>query len=594
MFKRSLTLSGAALAVTASIFGQAFRQPDGRIPMMTDWSTKHVIYTSGFTSKQVEKMRDDPRLYYSWLMQGHAPSMASAAVDTSATDIESSKRRPAPAPHRDWAFSLGTGTVAQNMSPAKYSYDINATPSCTNDYAVYGLNVAGSTSGQANLVGLNNLYAGSSPTGICSSGPSVYFAYNVTTQTSGKVLTSPLISEDGKKIIFVESYSTGSVLHVLLWNSSDGGTVSKAVAPTNTAANIGACTAGASCLVSIALGSNANTNSSPFYDYADDIVYVGDDGGQLYKVTLVLNSGTPVVTKLSTALSTKLTGPVYDFNSTLVFVGGANGKLYAVVPGTMALAAHSSIQVGDTSCSSGTANGFQNNSLVDAPIVDSTNGIVFETATTGADGTHTVVVQASTTGTNSPTGTSWTATETAEVGEGDSGCDSGSAFPSHSPAFDNTYYTTPASGYLFACGRETSTSSPELWSVSFTTGPLMKTATALGTTVIKATNHAECSPLTEFDNTNTGADYLFLGEGLSGSFGSLYGFTVNNSTGLVTAISGSPISYPEANGGTSGIIIDNVSNLGQASSLYFTTLGTGTPCTTGAYCAIKLTQSALQ
>jgi len=122
----------------------------------------------------------------------------------------------------------------------------------------------------------------------------------------------------------------------------------------------------------------------------------------------------------------------------------------------------------------------------------------------------------------------------------------------------------------------------------------MKTATALGTTVIKATNHAECSPLTEFDNTNTGADYLFLGEGLSGSFGSLYGFTVNNSTGLVTAISGSPISYPEANGGTSGIIIDNVSNLGQASSLYFTTLGTGTPCTTGAYCAIKLTQSALQ
>ena len=49
------------------------------------------------------------------------------------------------------------------MFPAKYSFDINATPSCTNDYVVFGLNVAGATPGQANLVGVTNLYSGSTP-----------------------------------------------------------------------------------------------------------------------------------------------------------------------------------------------------------------------------------------------------------------------------------------------------------------------------------------------------------------------------------------------------------------------------------------------
>ena len=58
---------------------------------------------------------------------------------------------------------MGAGIVAPYMFPAKYSFDINATPSCTNDYVVFGLNVAGATPGQANLVGVNNLYSGTAP-----------------------------------------------------------------------------------------------------------------------------------------------------------------------------------------------------------------------------------------------------------------------------------------------------------------------------------------------------------------------------------------------------------------------------------------------
>jgi hypothetical protein len=47
---------------------------------------------------------------------------------------------------------------------------------------------------------------------------------------------------------------------------------------------------------------------------------------------------------------------------------------------------------------------------------------------------------------------------------------------------------------------------------------------------------------------------------------------------------------------TSGIIVDNDSTSGQASSLYFGTQATSTTqCgTTAAFCAVKLTQTGLQ
>ena len=87
---------------------------------------------------------------------------------------------------------------------------------------------------EANLVALDNLYSGTSPTGLCGTAPTVLWAYNVTTHTGGTVTTSPQLSLDGKEILFVESYSAGSVLHILRWNSADGGTVAASKAPAQT------------------------------------------------------------------------------------------------------------------------------------------------------------------------------------------------------------------------------------------------------------------------------------------------------------------------------------------------------------------------
>ena len=99
---------------------------------------------------------------------------------------------------------MGTGVVAANMYPAKYSFDIDAAPSCTNDYVVFGLNVAGEKPGQANLLGVEPALF-EAPGGLCGTGnANVNWAYNGST-APGAVLTSPVISLDGKKIAYVES-----------------------------------------------------------------------------------------------------------------------------------------------------------------------------------------------------------------------------------------------------------------------------------------------------------------------------------------------------------------------------------------------------
>ena len=116
--------------------------------------------------------------------------------------------------------------------------------------------------------------------------------------------------------------------------------------------------------------------------------------------------------------------------------------------------------------------------------------------------------------------------------------ESSSRFPTHTPQFDNTYYSTPSSGHMWACGAENNgtTHHPELWNIAFTGTPALLGAVTGSTTSINTTNHAQCSPLTEFFNTS---DFLYLGEGLSGSFTDLYGFTISGTT--ATAITGSPI-----------------------------------------------------
>src|ERR1700680_1121940 len=242
-----------ALGITVSLHGQDVGvgpgwATAGRLSLPMDWRTKHVIYTGNFkgsspatgAAEQAAKRNYDPRLFHSWLLQGHLPTAKSSSLASSASRASLAtapaktppRKSKGPKPHRDWSLSLGNGGVAQNMYPAKFNFDINSpetAANCNNDFVVFGLNVAG-TASQANLVGVDDLYSGTNPTGLCGMTPSVKWAYNVTTLSGGKVTTSPTLSIDGTQVAFVESSGTASVLHVLKWLDANG-TVTAPVTP---------------------------------------------------------------------------------------------------------------------------------------------------------------------------------------------------------------------------------------------------------------------------------------------------------------------------------------------------------------------------
>jgi hypothetical protein len=114
-------------------------------------------------------------------------------------------------------------------------------------------------------------------------------------------------------------------------------------------------------------------------------------------------------------------------------------------------------------------------------------------------------------------------------------------------------------------------------------------------TIPSATTGAGC---TVTGATATGGpDYMFMG--VDQNPAELYSFIVPAQVlvpGLDNAPTSTATNTADVAGGTSGIIVDNDSTDGQASSIYFGTLATSTTIcgTTAAYCAVKLTQGALQ
>jgi hypothetical protein len=497
------------------------------------------VFSLDGLAQHPELIYQEPRMLHQLMQRFPARgSNAPGEVETQAVDAD------ADAHHRDWSVALGKGHVTAEMYPAKWTFDPSAPPNCTNDYVVFGLDTAGATGGQANLVGLNSLYAGTG--GFCATGPNVYFAYNVTTVTGGKVVTSPVISLDGKKVAFVESLGTASIFHVLTFTSGQGG-ITTAATPT--------------AMTSLTYSTSSTTTSSPWIDYSDDVVFVADDGGILYKITGVFK-GTPTLVKsapwpITVSSGYRLSSPVFDRSRGLLMVGGRNGNLYEINASTGAV---SVIIVG--------SHGGKGAGVVVPPIVDVTNGTTF--AVSGNDGTSAVLVQADTV----------TLTELARARIGVGGT-SGTVINIYQPALSNNYYTSPSSGAIYVCGTGTGTdTSPWAYSFGFTGRTMLTSAVSKNQLVTSTT--ATCTSWNEFFNANvgpSGTDFFFFGltQGCpgTGSTGCVASITTPSST-LVTAA---------VDGGPSGIVVDNYSTKPQASSIYLTGEAVNT--------AYKFTQNGL-
>lgn len=485
-------LRGKRVSVAKPDFARYLARPDGSMPMVSDWSNRHIIYTAGYSAAQADRIAKDPRAYASFLAHGlvrrHRNPIKSHLV---------SKRGKM---KRDWAVSLGNGGPLGGAYPAKYTFDVNAPPSCANDFVVFpialdtgssrahvpgtftgdpdigekasititpvGLNpvtltltagttnsgmtfavsgtnntitdaanltaainrnlsgvavdeiaavpsastvgvysltagtevtltaagnlnnfswgsvISGKNGSQANIVGLNHLYAGSgSPLCAGYTYPTFTFSYAAGV---GQVYNSPVISLDGKRIAFIESDpSLGSILHVLtLGTGAEHGTCANSGSATPTcaiAAVIPGSTPGSNASdymlpldLTGGLSPRFDYYSSPFVDYSNDVLYVGDGSGYLFSVSPVFGSGTPALRNgfpvlLNNSRPT-LASPVVDVDNTgNILIEDIFANLYnvtsdGIVEGYTALGYNETL----------------NNDI--GPVIDSTNGVGYITS----------------------------------------------------------------------------------------------------------------------------------------------------------------------------------------------------------------------
>jgi len=583
-----LSLSVLALAaLPAAPKAGKVREAQPRRPgQVMDWTSRHILYPQGTSLRALRLSQRDPRAYWNYLKivqaANAARTQASEGVETRPAGavqlrhegvyegsdvngrgddtrfgrIQPPKQPKLPMrPHADWSLPLGAAGLAQDMYPAKFSFDVNAAPDCTNDYVVYTLDTAPSAT-QANIVAFNNLYSGSTGgTGICGPGTAtVMWAYQVSTAA---LPTSPIISLDGTKVAFVDG-ANPAVFHVLTWTAGEG----SVFAPN---------TPTPSEIVDVTLtGATTDTFSSPFIDYYADTAYVASDNGKLYKITGVFK-GTPALAaspwpRRVGFSAPNLTSPVIDFSTGEIFLGSTDGNLYAFTKGGAQLFP---ITIGDGSATGG---------IVDAPVVDGVNGLLY--VATGTDFTLTAnatLTQVST--------ASFSPLQVTPIG------DSGAA-PIHSGAFNDAYFSsmTNTDWFFYVCGAASGGSTPVLYRVGFDATRTMLSAVDAASVSLSANNGEQCSPMTELNN---GVDRIFLGL-LTSAQVEFFDISTNSTPTLGGTGSVAPVS--EASG-TSGIIIDNLSAANQASSIYFSTLGGSPNCMVAGInqrCAVKLTQAALQ
>ena len=529
----------------------------------------------------------------------------------------------------DWSQPMLTGSVQPNAYPAKYSFAPIGAPSCTGDYVVYPTGSIGSST-SATIIAYNNLYK----TTCTGTVPSVYWAYNT---GAAAVTTSPVLSMDGTKVAFVQSTSTTASLVVLKFKSSTTATVSAPVTLTATT-NITTCTA--PCMkVGTISGTISETYSSPFYDYSNDALYVGDDASHLYKFTGVFNgTANPAPTRITvnTTATVNIFSPVYDSVSGCVFVGGGLDYAYAInsgQPGTVCISSTFSVFGRSELLGNGS-----NDGLFDAPLVDSTAKTIyaFITASDGlagecGSGANCIDEFNTTTFTNGGTGAVPVAN--ASMGNGGQGYD----LPAG--AFDNVYYTSSGvSGNIYSMGNTSNSGSGTLYRVPIVNN-LLQPAVTIG--VLNIVKNPWPSPVTEFCNngasacavttggacgtgvtcTTSGTDRIFFsvfdgnisgtncfGFDQNAGFGCVFAFNV--STPLAANTIPTPagtilINAPAGNGcwATGGIIVDNPGTATGASQVYFVNLNRNSAPAAVSACssttgntiqAVQASQSALQ
>jgi hypothetical protein len=468
-------------------------------------------------------------------------------------------------------FTLRTNPAGGQSFPAKFVFDVTAAPSCANDFVAIGIPVNPVAGGQANIVGVNNLYSAQGvpalPPNCTTNGPTVQFAY---ASGTGQVPASLAISLKGTQTAYIENLTTGkSYFHVLTIGTTgtNGTSPTSAVVPGAAGGNDAV---DQTVLLSPDGGiTNQSSTSAPFILYTandvNDIAYVttyswaGTGSGYLYKISNVFNGSAAPTIVWSVAINAVPSTPVYSAGSNSVFFTDSTGRIdYVVDSGSSPSVFYGPI------VASGTTS-------LNPVVVDNGSQMIY--ASFNTNGTNAVVVQAP---------TSLASFVSVAVGTG-----STRYTGPYGADFNNAWYTGVGTPLLYVVGTGSGTT-PTLYSVGFNGSGLMN-GTANATTAALTTGPGDASPITEYYNPTLAKDFLFVGvtnHCIATTNGGTAGcvISLDITTGFPT-VNAATTSLAAA-GGTTGIIVDNNSSNTQASSIYYATK-------TGVN-LVKATQSALQ
>ena len=486
----SVSLSGL-VALGWVITGEAAKPADHGIPLPTDWSHSHVIFSRPATEEQMRLVGEDPRYWQQ--LHRQAQSLVLSPEASSLSSVQASGRA---ASNGLWSEDLGNNAApGAGNYPAKFAFNstvANCAGAAKPDYVVYSTGLLGAGA-QASVVAYDNLY-----TGCGGTVPQTFWAYN----TGGLILTSPVISLDGTQVAFAQTSGSpaGQAGLVLLkWKASATETVFAPGVPTVVSnALYPACVA--PCMTEVFLHGGGvavdDRTSSPFYDYTNDIAWVGGANGWLHKITGVFK-GTALAppkevntggfpARMSPPSTNTLSDPVYDPFSKNVFVADAGGFFYRVASATGAVIKSAQLDFGA---------GFPQ-----SPVLDITNGRLYVFSSSDGTANCTAGVACSAI---FLLGTSFGAGATgSKVTVGDSKLFG--ALPNPNPlyigGFDSTYFgSVSGTGNLYVCGNTGSI--PTLYRVPITAGSF-GSALAIAP-LTPAGRNPSCSPATDFSNPST-------------------------------------------------------------------------------------------
>ena len=141
---------------------QTSEHPSG---IVQDWSRRHLAYPRVGPIKSMIALQDDPRALLSWQEQTredwHRDRNRQHHRDH---DDDQDGTPTASGIHRDWSISLGLGSTAPAMYPAKFGFDPTAVPSCSADFVVFPVNATGVSF----VTALGNVTSGSTTVAITS------------------------------------------------------------------------------------------------------------------------------------------------------------------------------------------------------------------------------------------------------------------------------------------------------------------------------------------------------------------------------------------------------------------------------------------